>query len=206
MTRGQWWRRNRWGVGALPIAVVAALAASSYRVHDYWWLDEPRDLVTVPEGAWVEFTAAQYDRTGTVPFTVEIRLDGLRPADAPFGDGELNVPAGARAVAVDLDLAASPDTPLVGCELTLRDAAGTEYAYQSTAPSITQAASPCVPPDARGPELDVIEGFEPDDGPRRPPTWSVSPVVIVPEDVVITEVVLSWGPPRGVRIEVSDPG
>lgn len=196
-----WWRRNRWGLVALPVTVVAALAAGSYRVETYWWLEKPRDLQHAERGEWVTFSAAQYDRTGDVPFTVRVRLDGVRPADAPFGaDDPLEPPAGVRAVAVDLSLAAAPDVPLTGCELVVRDASGTEYGYESASPSITQASSPCVPPEARGPDLDLIEGLDPDTGPRRPGEWSVSPVVLLPDGVEVTEVLLSWGPPDGLLI------
>lgn len=196
-----WWRRNRWGLVALPVAVAAALAASSYRVEDYWWLEKPRDLVEAGGGEWVTFSASQYDRTGDVPFTVRVRLDGVRAAEAPLGeDDALEPPDGVQAVAVDLSLSAEPDVPLAGCTLVVRDAAGTEYAYQSSSPSISQATSPCVPPDARGPELDLFEGIDPDTGPRRPDEWSVSPVVLLPDGVAVAEVVLSWGPPDGLVI------
>ncbi len=196
-----WWRRNRWGLVALPVAVAAALAASSYRVEDYWWLEKPRDLVEAGGGEWVTFSASQNDRAGDVPFTVRVRLDGVRAAEAPLGeDHALEPPDGVQAVAVDLSLSAEPDVPLAGCTLVVRDADGTEYAYQSSSPSISQATSPCVPPDARGPELDVFERTDPDTGPRRPDEWSVSPVVLLPDGVEVAEVVLSWGPPDGLVI------
>lgn len=187
MTPAGWWRRNRWGLVALPVAMAAALAASSYRVETYWWLEKPRDLVHGERGEWVTFTASQYDRGGDRPFTVRVRLDDVRPAEAAFGeDDPLEPPAGVQAVAVDLTLAAPPDVPLTGCDLVVRDASGTEYAYQSTSPSISQATSPCVPPDARGPDLDLFEGIDPTparaaptSGPSAPssssPTVSRSP-------------------------------
>ncbi|PZF80841.1 hypothetical protein [Jiangella anatolica] len=201
MSAPGWWRRNRWGLVALPVAAAAALAASSYRVEDYWWLEKPRDLADGSRGEWVEFSASQYDRTGDVPFTVRVRLDEVRTASAPFGSEDpLELPDGVQAVAVDLTLAAAPDVPLAGCSLVLRDADGTEYEYQSSSPSISQATSPCVPPDARGPELDLFEGLDPDTGPRRPDEWAVSPVVLLPEGVEVTQVLLSWGPPDGLLI------
>lgn len=205
MTAPGWWRRNRWGLVALPVTVVAALAASSYRVEAQWWLEKPRDLVSASQGEWVSFTSSQYDRTGDVPFTVRVRLDGVRPAEALFdsassGDLALELPAGVEAVAVDLSLAAPPDVPLSTCDLVVRDAAGTEYAYRSSTPSTSQAASPCVPPDTPGPDLDLFEGLDPDTGPARPAEWQVSPVVLLPDGVEVAEVLLSWGPPDGLLI------
>lgn len=208
MTRTGWWRRNRWGLVALPVAAAAALAASSYRVEAQWWLEKPRDLQHASQGEWVTFSASQYDRTGDVPFSVRVRLDGVRPAEELFGpvsdDYELDPPAGVQAIAVDLELAAPPDVPLTSCDLVVRDTDGVEYDYQIASPSIeNQATSPCVPPDARGPELDLIEGLDPDTGPRRPDEWRVSPVVLLPEGVEVAEVMLSWGPPDGLLITVS---
>lgn len=203
-----WWRRNRWGLVALPVAVVAALAASSYRVEAQWWLEKPRDLVHAEQGEWVTFSSSQYDRNGDLPFSVRVRLEGVRPAEELFGpiseDYELEPPAGVQAVAVDLELSAPPDVPLTTCDLVVRDTDGTEYDYQISSPSIeNQATSPCVPPDARGPELDLIEGLDPDIGPRRPDVWTVSPVVMLPEGVEVASVLLSWGPPDGLLITVS---
>ncbi|MBB5790067.1 hypothetical protein [Jiangella mangrovi] len=203
-----WWRRNRWGLLVLPVAAAAALAAASYRVETQWWLEKPRDLQHGEQGEWVTFSSSQYDRTGDVPFSVRVRLDGVRPATELFGpvsdDDVLDPPAGVQALAVDLTLAAPSDVPLTGCSLVLRDAEGTEYAYEISSPTIrSQATSPCVPPDARGPELDLIEGLDPDTGPTRPDEWTVSPVVLLPDGVEVTDVRLSWGPPDGLLITVS---
>lgn len=152
MTADRWWRRNRVGLVVLPVALAAAVAASSNRVEERWWLAEARDLTEADQGSWAELEANQYDRTGDVPFEVRVRLDDIGQADQPFGDGEVNVPDGAMAVAVHLTLAADPDTPLTGCTLLLRGDDGTTYGYQSSTPSVSQPPSPCVPPDTPGPD------------------------------------------------------
>lgn len=205
MSAPGWWRRNRWGLVALPVALAAALTASSYRVEDQWWLTGSRVAVRAEQGVWAEFSATLLDRTGDVPITLQARLDEVRPAEVPFGgyDDELSVPPGAQALAVVLDFQAEPDVPLVSCRLSLVDAEGTEYAYQLASPTMIQASSPCVPPDERGPELDLIEGLDPDTGPRRPDEWTVQPVVVVPEGVEIVEVRLTWAPPRYLAIRLS---
>ena len=41
-----WWRENRWWLPALPFAVTAMAAASSYLLHDYWWIKEPRHEIS----------------------------------------------------------------------------------------------------------------------------------------------------------------
>ncbi|MGO1955484.1 hypothetical protein [Microbacterium sp.] len=40
--RHPWWRRNRFGVIALPFALVIALGAASDRVAEYWWQEDLR--------------------------------------------------------------------------------------------------------------------------------------------------------------------
>jgi hypothetical protein len=183
---------------ALPFVLAAALAASSYLVEDRWWLERPRVAVVADQGEWAELMDTRYDRRGDVPIELRARLVGLDDAVEAFGgsgDG-LALPAGTRGVAVALELTADADVPLTGCQLSLIGADGTHYAYQSSTPSITQATSPCVPPDAPGPGLDLFEGLDTSDGERRPDLWSVSPVVVVPTDVDVVEVRLTWGPPR----------
>ncbi|WP_166355480.1 hypothetical protein [Phytoactinopolyspora limicola] len=199
-----WWRRNRWGLIGLPVVLLAALAASSYHVEDWWWLARPRVAVPATEGEWVHFTDIRYDRSGDVPIELSARLAGLEEAVEPFGgvDDELNLPTGTKGVAVVLEFQVAADMPLTACRLSVVGADGTEYAYQYAPPSIRQAPSPCVPPDRRGPELDLFEGLEFADGDPRPEEWAVRPVVVIPDDVEIVEVRLTWGPPRHLVFQV----
>ncbi|WP_129669848.1 hypothetical protein [Phytoactinopolyspora endophytica] len=209
LTGQGWWHRNRWGLVALPFVLAAALVAASYQVEEQWWLARPREAVDAGQGVWVDFIDTRYDRGGDVPIEVAVRLVGLEEATEPFGGaGEsIQLPPGTRGVAVVLDLTAAPDVPLVGCRLSVIGADGTEYAYQYASPSISQATSPCVPPDNPGPDLELFEGTAgPDDGSdsdSRPEQFSVAPVVVVPADTEIVEVRLAWGAPRYVAFHVS---
>ncbi|NEE00909.1 hypothetical protein [Phytoactinopolyspora halotolerans] len=205
MTAAGWWRRNRWGLLALPFVLAAALLTASYRVEEWWWLARPREAVDAGVGAWVEFTDTLYDRSGEVPIEVSVRLAGVEDAAVPFGrpGDDLQLPAGTRGAAVMLDLRADADAPLTGCRLSVVSADGTEYAYQATSPSMVQAGSPCVPPETPGPSLDLIDGLGTGDGEPRPARWSAAPVVVVPADAEIVEVRLTWGAPRYLAFRTS---
>ena len=94
-----------------------------------------------------------------------------------------------------------PDVVLRGCSLAVRDADGTRYDYVANGWGATQPASPCVPADAPGPAPslgDLDDVLTPDSTPRRPATWTVSPVVVLPADVQVSDVVLWWQLPQHV--------
>lgn len=193
-----WWRRNRWGLAALPVALALTVVAAGDRVATMWW-DQDLRLATAagPDGT-VDFRQDLPETGGgTRPLEVAITLDGVRAAQ-PLPE-DMVVPAGARAVQIDLTLSAEPDVILVGCRLAVRDAAGTRYEYVSNAWGAWQATSPCVPEDATGP---WPSRGELDDEVPRPRTWSVSPVVVLPADVEVTDVVLWWQLPRYARLDV----
>ncbi|WP_421741270.1 hypothetical protein [Cellulomonas sp.] len=192
-----WWRRNRWALVALPVALALALVAAGDRVRTLWWEQDLRRPTTVAAGETAEFHQRVYDGDGgTLPVDVEVRLDGVGEVTTLPEDMEL--PAGTRAVQVDLTLSADPDVVLTGCSLAVRDAAGTRYGYDAGGWGAAQSPMPCVPEDTPGPWAFA----DPDDLPR-PATWSVSPVVVVPDGVEITDVALWWQMPRYVLLQAS---
>lgn len=195
-----WWRRNRWALVALPLALALMAAASADRVRSLWWEQGLHDPTTAAPGAAVAFHQDVRDGLGgTRPLDVEVRLDAVVDATTPPRD--LVVPAGARAVQVEMTLSADPDVVLRGCSLAVRDADGTRYDYVANGWGATQPASPCVPVDAPGPAPslgDLDDVLTPDSTPRRPATWTVSPVVVLPADVQVSDVVLWWQLPQHV--------
>ncbi|MBD7917570.1 hypothetical protein H9657_04655 [Cellulomonas sp. Sa3CUA2] len=201
-----WWRRNGWALAALPVALALTLVASGDRVRTLWWEQDLRRPTAAGPGATVEFHQDVRDGLGgTVPLDVEVGLDRVADA-APLPDG-MELPTGTRAVRVDLTLSADPDVVLVGCSLAVRDADGTRYDYVASAWGAWQPVSPCVPQDATGPWPslgDLDDEISPDGTGQapRPTTWSVSPVVVVPQDVEVTDVVLWWQLPQHVRLDV----
>jgi hypothetical protein len=195
-----WWRRNRWALAALPVALALTLVAAGDRVRTLWWVQDLRVPTMVGAGGTGDFHQQGYD--GAL-IDVQVRLDGV--SDAGMLPEDLDLPPGTRAVQVDLTLSADPDMGLSGCLLAVRDTAGTRYDYVSNAWGATQPVVPCVPEDAPGPgpslgDVDDVLA-DPDDLPR-PATWSVSPVVVVPEDVVVADVVLWWEKPQYLLLEV----
>ncbi|MCC2315235.1 hypothetical protein [Cellulomonas xiejunii] len=200
-----WWRRNRWGLVALPVALALALGASGDRVRTLWWDHDLRRPVGAAPGKTVAYHDDLLDGVGgTYRVDVQVRLDGVE--DATELPRHMQLPSGARAVRVDLTLSADPGTVLVGCRLAVRDAEGTRYDHVPSAWGAAQPTVPCTPEGATGPWPSVGDGSlpSPDAGqPPRPATWSVSPVVVVPRDVEIADVVLWWQLPRYVRLDVA---
>ncbi|MBO3103566.1 hypothetical protein [Cellulomonas fengjieae] len=199
-----WWRRNRWALVALPAALVLALAASGDRVRTMWWQQDLRRPATAEGGESIQFRQRVLDGVGgTMPVDVQVRLDGVD--DAPVLPDDMTLPAGTRAVQVDLTLSADPDVVLTGCSLAVRDATGTRYVYEWNSGGALQAVVPCVPEDTPGPRPslgDLDDVLSEQSTPPRPETWSVSPVVVVPDDVEIADVVLWWQMPQYVLLEV----
>ena len=199
-----WWRRNRWALAALPVALVLTLVAAGDRVRTLWWEQDLRVPTAVEVGETGEFHQRVYDGVGgTMPIDVEVQLD--RVGDATVLPDEMDLPDGTRAVQVDLTLSADPELVLSGCVLAVRDAAGTRYDYVANAWGAFQAVIPCVPEDTPGPQAslgDLDEKISATETPPRPATWSVSRVVVVPEGVDVTEVVLWWQKPQYLLLEV----
>jgi hypothetical protein len=187
------------------VALALTLVAAGDRVRTLWWEQDLRMPVTVASGATGTFHQRVYDGLGgTLPVDVRVRLDGV--GEATTLPRDLELPDGTRAVQVDLTLSADPDVVLAGCQLAVRDAAGTRYEYESLAWGAFQAVVPCVPEDAPGPSPslgDLDDVLSDSDAPPRPATWSVSRVIVVPEGVEVTEAVLWWQKPHYLRLEVS---
>lgn len=200
-----WWQRNRWALVALLPALALALVASSDRVSTYYWSADLHDARQGAQGAWLEHRDRVNDVSGERPITLGVRLDGVHGTDTGWESiAPLTLPPGTRAVRVDLTLRADPDEPLRTCLLAVRDAAGTRYDYDGAAAGGTQPASPCVPPEAPGPFPEMLWlATDPDEAPR-PREWRVAPVLIVPDDVEVTEVLLWWAPPTYLELSVGE--
>ncbi len=197
-----WWRRNRWALIALLPALALALLASSDRVSALYWTDGLHDARHGAQGEWVEHRDGVPEPGGERPITMAVRLDGVAETDEGWESSSmLTLPPGAHGVRVDLTLRAAPDEPLITCQLAVRDADGTRYDYDSFAAGGTQPSSPCVPPDAPGPWPERT-GLTDTAEPPRPQEWSVAPVVVVPDGVEITEVLLWWTPPNYLELSV----
>jgi hypothetical protein len=201
-----WTRRNRWGLLALPLAALAALAASSDRVQLYFWEEGLHHPTSGRTGQWVSFQDAYNDSNGDHQRLVRVRLDSVQPATTPWlSTSPLRLPPGSKAFTVTLSLEADPDLPLSVCNLAIRDADRNRYDYLRDFGSLDQPVSACVPPETPGPNAamgDLGGGSDPDARPR-PAAWTVSPVIVVPAGVTPTEVDLWWQMPNYVSLAVS---
>ena len=201
-----WTRRNRWGLVALPLALAAALVASSDRVKLYFWDEGLHQPQRGTQGAWLDFRDTYTDSEGEHPLAVRVRLDSVAPATSGrMATTPLELPPGTKAVTVSLSLEADPALPLSGCRLAVRDAAGTRYDYLSEIGG-NQPFSPCVPPDAPGPDRalgDLDKGRDTSSEPARPRSWTVQPVITLPSDVDVADVVLWWDLPDYASLAVS---
>ncbi|WP_258723856.1 hypothetical protein [Cellulomonas sp. NS3] len=212
MTTGRgWWARNRWPLAALPVALVAALGASSDRVSTYYWHSGLHDERAADRGERLTLHDEYTDGDGTHERTLRVRLDrteSLTPADVRATG--VDVPPGARAVQVTLSLEADPDVPLASCRLALRDEDGTRYGYRPPGfESVRSAAArpmyPCVPDETPGPfeSLGALDdALTPDDSPARPASWTVEPVVVVPDGARVEAALLWWREPVYVALAV----
>lgn len=201
--RRSWWRTNRWWLAAIPFALVATLGASAYNVEE-WWYDAGlhHRLATGDQGTPLSITQHFEDDAGETSRTYSVELVSVTPTSLyPYQDGADRPPEGVQAYRVDLDWAADPDELLRGCTVALFDDQGRQYAADGS-----DNYSICVPFGHEGPrEADAFgteRGTLPD-GEDRPPTWSTSPIVLVPEGRTITQVRVWWQLPDYVLLRAS---
>ncbi|MCP2264912.1 hypothetical protein ACFQHV_10535 [Promicromonospora thailandica] len=198
--RAGWWRRNVVWLVLLPVAVVVAAGASSFRVWAFWWptgLHHEVDRVT--QGGVAHYAGEYYDLGLSLP--ERANTDVLREVDmtvtnveqvatlpAPqFGD-PVEVPDGSVAYQVQLQLAAEPQTDLSGCQIVLVADDGTRYG-EDTSDLLLGSVYRCLPPDA-------------EDSLSVQPSWDVTSYVLVDADATITQVWLAFGGPEYVRTDL----
>ena len=201
----EWTRRNRWGLLALPLLAALVFAGNGIRLDDYWWNLEPRNATTADKGEWVTFRQDFHDAAGDATRTVKVRLDGIREVTSipQSFDKTEPVPGGVRALEVDLSFAAKPDQYLRVCQLALRGKDGERYQFASSVGLVTQMnVNPCVPDDQPGPASAIFKGDnrQVPEGEERPETWELHPIVFVPKDADITQVLLWWELPDYLQL------
>lgn len=205
-----WWGRNRLALLAIPILLALVVAANGSRLERYWWNTDLRSATTGQQGEFIRFQQDFTDAVGDTSRTLEIRLDDLTDLDEiPSAYGApAPIPDGLRGVRVDLSFKADPDQPLQGCWLGLVDEDGTRYEFDTTFADTSQTESfPCYEFGKPGPRTPFMPGDKrvTNPGEERPAAWQTHPIVFVPEDVRITEMVMWWyGLPEHVRVQVRD--
>jgi hypothetical protein len=200
--RTGWWRENRLWLAALPVALGAVTAASSYSLSAWRDTGLHHEIAAAGPGSPVRVTDSYDDGLGTTSRTFEVSLAALRTTGTyPYlFEDAAPPPEGVDAVSVHLHWAAEPDQVLRGCTVALVDDQGRRYEADGSV-----FPSGCVPSDRGGPEDphgDVGRGQVPE-GEDRPPTWTTAPVVLVPHGRTITRVLVWWERPDYVTLSVS---
>ena len=99
--RPTWWRENRFWLAALPVALAAVIAASSYNVRPFWYDNGlHHEVAAAATGDYARATISYDDDLGATSRTFEVRLAGLRGTDTyPYlFDGPGPPPEGVEAI------------------------------------------------------------------------------------------------------------
>jgi hypothetical protein len=197
--RRSWGRRNAVWLVLLPIAIVVAAGASSFRVWAFWWPVGPHlevDRVAVGEPA--HLAGEYYDMGFDVPERAQTTV--LREIDATvtsveqvdalpapsYGD-PVPVPEGTVVYEVGVHFAAELQTDLSLCQITLVAEDGTRYGESTT--DVLGSSNRCSTPDA--------DGFV-----SEQPEWDVTSYVLADPGAEITQVRLAFGGPEYVTFEL----
>jgi hypothetical protein len=192
--RRGWWRRHRWWLAALPIALVLAVASAGYRVNDLWYENGwHREVAAVDQGRFVttRHTVYVFD---SKPKQVGLRMRLGRMATVPeMRDGlgyDLKLPKDMVSLGLRLDFRAVQGKPAPYCTAYVVDSGGNRYEVEE----LDSGTNPCPPP-----------GVSPEAS-SAPPRWSRYVSAAVPRSAVITDVWVGVSWPRYVRFHLTNPG
>lgn len=203
-----WLRRNKWGLLALPVALLLSVAASSSRVVTLWWPEGPHAVQSGAVGEPVRLTQDWQDRSGHYVRDVTVTVTGIeRTTSLRNWDNEdepATVPDGTTLWRVSLDVAADPDQVLRGCQLEVIDTLGREYAYSALHVKPARfKTSPCLNSGEAGPLEALLPGETHVDDEPRPETWSTVADVVLAEDAVPATVRIWWDYPEVIEVPVT---
>lgn len=195
-----WWRRNRWGLAALPLALVLAVAGNAARVGPMWW-DLAPHVARGPGADGLAQVRSPMPAWGGTVVDARLGLVGVQRTttvtDRSGRAVDARVPAGTVLWRVTLRVEAEPAVPLVGCELALVDARGRSFSLDRGAitPSDAVPRQRCVPDATPGPEWDSTTGGLRTDV-ARAAAYQVVSYVVTPADVQPTEIRVWWQLPE----------
>lgn len=207
--RQTWWRRERVAIILLPLILIGVIAATSSRVHDYWWARGFHAEAPISSTGVATVDIRYDDGFLTYPIRAKVSLESARAVtELPDAYGPLKIPTGSRLWLVDLAWEADPDVPLTGCMVALVDRDGNRYgatinAFEANAPIVYNA---CVPDETPGPVPEFgsteVPALAPGEQPR-PETYSTTAYVIVPQDVRPVAARVWWLLPDYVELPIS---
>lgn len=202
-----WWRRNRWALLALPLVVLLAWAATSYRQLTYWNPTHLTEPVRAEGGGPVRLVQELEDTQGTSVVDLTVEAAPVRQVRTALDmDGQevaLPMRSGTVVWQVDLTVTADPATVLGGCALRLLDERGRETAYSPSTLGVSAPITPCVPAATPGPGADLGLGLEDEVAAARPETYTVPVLFRTAADFVPAELDLYYLEPRYAAIPLT---
>lgn len=203
-------RPSRWWVAAVPVALVAMLAANGYRVPVFWYQSGlHHEIASADHGEWATVSERYTDAHGDTTRSYSVRFAGLGGADTAYEDrvgDAFTLPDGMVAQTVRLDFVAEPDQTLTNCAITLIDDEGREFRVGHLFDSLGPRVTTCVPEETPGPSLAVLEtdvrGATPSGEEPRPREWSASPAIAVPKNARLVELRISFENPDYVTLRL----
>ncbi|MEI2713973.1 MAG: hypothetical protein V9G04_11975 [Nocardioides sp.] len=195
---GSWWRRNLWGLLALPLAAGVFAAGGADRVLDLQRAQKVTVQERVDVGEWAELDSSYEDILGRMHRELRVKLESVGNATA---DGDLDwvdPPAQGRAVAFKLRWEAAPDQVVAGCRAFVYDEEGREYQ------ALNPAGVDCVPLATPGPyePLPGATERDPGHGDPRPGRWTTTIRLVLPDDVTAQVLRLQWTGPDALEFRL----
>lgn len=118
-----WFRRNRWWLVALPVAVALVLVASAYRLKPYWWdaPDGQRVRATAEVGDWLRWTSTAEEFGQIYEYDFRVRLLAVEPVEdeVTLDYESVPVPDGSDAWSVEIEVEPLKPMETVPCSLVL---------------------------------------------------------------------------------------
>ncbi len=204
-----WWERNKWGLILLPVAIIVAVAASSWAMVTFWYGDGPHDVTAAKVGESVDFRQDWQDFNGKHTREVTVTVTGIAPTTVVENydgeDEEAVTPGGTTLWRVSMDLSADPEQILVGCHVDVIDTEGREFSFESIhiKKPLVAKVSPCLNAGERGPDWKLTEGQKPSEPEPRPEKWSTVADVLMAEDSVPARVRIWWETPKAIEVPIS---